>query len=171
MQSSAGGVHGLGIGPRHTNLTSSSTPLTPPPSARKLGREPGEMVGLGFDAHTLSSATSTPCKPATNAEEYILQRRTSAPRSPRTPPPSSSFLHSRNNSAHFDSFLPSTPPNAPGAPGGDTTFHYADFVNVSPSPQPPSTGRFAGAASAYLGYAASRTPTKTNRFRFDPRHA
>uniref|UniRef100_V5EUL6 Uncharacterized protein n=2 Tax=Kalmanozyma brasiliensis (strain GHG001) TaxID=1365824 RepID=V5EUL6_KALBG len=170
MQSSAGGIHGLGLGPRHTNLSSSCTPLTPPPSARKHVRESvGEMVGLGFDAHTLSSATPSPSKAAANAEEYMLQRRSSGAgaRSPRTPP--STYLSSRQ----FDSgsFMPSTPPNAPGAPGGDTTFHYADFVNVSPSPQPPSTGRFPGAASAYLGYAARGTPTKANRYRFDPRHA
>ncbi len=47
MQSSVGGMHGLGIAPRHTSLSSSSTPLTPPPSARKHARESGgEMVGL-----------------------------------------------------------------------------------------------------------------------------
>ncbi|SPO28207.1 uncharacterized protein UTRI_04574_B [Ustilago trichophora] len=161
LQSSAGAVP-----PRHTN--SATTPLTPPPTNRKLAKAT-EMVGLGFDADTLSSTSTptTPSKPAANAEEYILR---STPRSPRTPPPST-HLPSRNNSATFDSntFFPSTPPNAPGAPGGDTTFHYADFVNVSPSPQPPSTGRFPGGPSAYLGHA-HRTPTKTNRFRFDPRH-
>ena len=186
LASSAGGV-----GPRHTNST--TTPLTPPPTTRKLA-QPSAMVGLGLDADTLSSSSSstsssssspptslsnshtpsTPSKPAANAQEY-MQRST--PRSPRTPPPSTlaassssaGHLGSRHGSAAFDGgFFPTTPPNAPGAPGGDTTFHYADFVNVSPSPQPPSTGRFPG-ASGYLGYA-HRTPTKTNRFRFDPRH-
>lgn len=155
LQSSAGG-------PRHTN--SSCTPLTPPPSARK--RKPTApssaetpMFGLGFDSDTLTSSTPTTPRKASNAEEYILLHQRT-PRLNRTPPPPSS---------KFDLPMPTTPPNAPGAPGGDTTFHYADFVNVSPSPQPPSTGRFPG--TAYMGYAVhQRTPTKTNRFRFDPRH-
>lgn len=161
----------------------------------------GGMVGLGFDAETLSSSSpaSSSCspspapaggggaatssrgfKPAANAEEYILQRRARARArtrsrsrspSPHTPPPSTHLpsSSSRTSFGRFDStFLPTTPPNAPGAPGGDTTFSYADFVNVSPSPQPPSAGRFT--SSAYLGHA-HRTPTKSNRFRFDPRHS
>ncbi|SNX85297.1 uncharacterized protein MEPE_04006 [Melanopsichium pennsylvanicum] len=158
LQSSAGNA------PRYSNL--SSTPLTPPPTNRKVSKASTQMAGLGFDADTLSSSQpTTPSKPAANAKEYMMR---STPRSPRTPPPST-HLSSRNNSATFDSgFFPTTPPNAPGAPGGDTTFHYADFVNVSPSPQPPSTGKFPG-ASGYLGNA-HLTPTKTNRFRFDPRH-
>lgn len=148
-------------GPRHTN---SSTPLTPPPSTRKpstkLVTSTSEVFGLGFDSATLSSSTPTTPRKATNAEEYILLNQRT-PRLNRTPPPPSS---------KFDLPMPTTPPNAPGAPGGDTTFHYADFVNVSPSPQPPSTGRFPG-NSAYLAWGGhQRTPTKTNRFRFDPRH-
>ncbi|TKY89840.1 hypothetical protein EX895_001137 [Sporisorium graminicola] len=194
---------GLGW-PRHTNLSSSTgaTPLTPPPSARKPvkdtsstnptaeksggGGQEEAMVGLGFDAHTLSSATSSPQssvhQPAANAQEYMRRRASTASlRSgspPRTPPPSCAtplFGQRAREDAErsFEGYGVTTPPNAPGAPGGDTTFSYADFVNVSPSPQPPSTGRFAGAGGAGLlgHYAAanSKTPTRTNRFRFDPR--
>ncbi|SJX63943.1 uncharacterized protein SRS1_14643 [Sporisorium reilianum f. sp. reilianum] len=168
--------------PRHTNLTcSTSTPVTPPPSARKLASASEAMVGLGFDAHTLSSASSSPAssgmKPAANAHEYMRRRASTASlRSgspPRTPPPpcATPLLGRGRDEERFEAYGVTTPPNAPGAPGGDTTFSYADFVNVSPSPQPPSTGRFAGGAGLLGHYAAanSKTPTRTNRFRFDPR--
>lgn len=173
-------------GPRHTNLPMSTTPLTPPPSARKLGKpclsasyESQGMVGLGFDQHTLCSATSTatPSKRAANALEYMERRRNSAAQaSPCTPPRTTSHLSYRSSRTSSGSSNPdsgsrglaTTPPNAPGAPGGDTTFHYADFVNVSPSPQPPSAGRFTS-VSTYLAHAATRTPTKMNRHAFESR--
>ncbi|KAJ1022910.1 hypothetical protein NDA13_004959 [Ustilago tritici] len=162
LESNAGSV------PRHAN--SVSTPLTPPPSARKrqvtrlnAGYET-TVFGLGFDSDTLPSSTLSTPRKAANAEEYmLLDQRT--PRLDRTPPPPCS------NWSRFNVRMPSTPPNAPGAPGGDPTFHYADFVNVSPSPQPPSTARFARPAGGYSTYRAHpRTPTKSNRCTFDPSH-
>ncbi|KAI3488683.1 hypothetical protein L1887_47165 [Cichorium endivia] len=84
-----------------------------------------------------------------DAHEYMATR---TPRSPRTPPPST-----LRNSGCFEV-------GTPAAPGGDTNFHYADFVNVSPSPQPPSTGRF---AATYAPRGELRTPTKINRHRFE----
>ncbi|GAC95845.1 hypothetical protein PHSY_003422 [Pseudozyma hubeiensis SY62] len=151
MQSHAGG-------PRHTNL-SFAGPLTPPPSARKLSKPHDEaMVGLGFDVQTLSS---TPSKPSANAHEYIQQRRSSTtvtPTSPRTPPPELSHKRRRSITREFGGGG-----ETPGAPGGEQTFSYADFVNVSPSPQPPSTARFAGLDCA----RGLRTPTKVDRWTFD----
>ncbi|KAJ9473861.1 hypothetical protein PHBOTO_003954 [Pseudozyma hubeiensis] len=153
MQSHAGG-------PRHTNL-SFAGPLTPPPSARKLSKPHEEMVGLGFDVQTLSSSVpSTPSRPSANAQEYIQQRRSSTtvttPTSPRTPPPELSHKRRRSITREFGG-------ETPGAPGGEQTFSYADFVNVSPSPQPQSTASFAGLDS---GRGLS-TPTKVDRWTFD----
>ena len=162
LESSAGSVS------RHAN--SVSTQLTPPPSARKrqvtrlnAGYET-TVFGLAFDSDTIPSSTPSTRRKAANAEEYmLLNQRT--PRLDRTPPPLCS------NWSRFNVRMPTTPPNAPGAPGGDPTFHYADFVNVSPSPQPPRTARFARPAGGYSIYRAHpRTPTKSNRCTFDKSH-
>ncbi|CCF50481.1 hypothetical protein NDA11_002414 [Ustilago hordei] len=161
-QSSAGFVSG------HANLV--STPLTPPPSARKrkitranAGYETS-VFALAFHEDSLPSSTLSIPRKAANAEEYmLLNQRT--PRLDRTPSPPCC------NWNRFNVRMPNTPPNAPGAPGGDPTFHYADFVNVSPSPQPPSTARFARPAAGYSTYRTHpRTPTKSIRYTFDPSH-
>lgn len=120
--------------PRSRTTTQRGEPLTPPPSARKPSAAAAGVGGL-----------DTP----RDAHEYMATR---TPRSPRTPPPST-----LRNSGCFEV-------GTPAAPGGDTNFHYADFVNVSPSPQPPSTGRF---ANTYAPRGELRTPTKINRHRFE----
>ncbi|PWN49514.1 hypothetical protein IE53DRAFT_388251 [Violaceomyces palustris] len=131
-----------------------SPPITPPPSSCKSSRsERRSNEGNSSDSN---SSPRTPAKGLSGfAHPAVVVVATPSGNfdhpsqgipAPKTPPP------------HF--------PHTPKAPGSD--FSYAEYVNVSPSPQPSSMRRTNGRGPPIHGSGSDRTPSRTgiSRARF-----
>ncbi len=138
------------------------------------------------DHSARTSATSVEGEKDTPESETIALPKQGADERltpPKTPPstrlPAAPFGEDRSQALHSDQVpLPTTPPGAaprtPKAPG--TNFSYADFLNVSPSPQPRSrrTPRMRGVSANGVfdpfPTEFTGTPSRHDKGRFEVHH-